>query len=572
MKTTIDLADRPAWQSSRRIIQRFWAIAGPYWKGEDRWIGAALLTLALGGVLGRVITVVALNSTNGAFFNSLQNKDSSAFYRNSLFVGVLLLGQLVMVVMSTFCSQMLQIRWRKWLTAALVGQWLADASFYKMRFHRPIDNPDQRISDDLRLLVADTLTLGMGFLDTVLNIAAFSGVLYALSGSIQVAGTRFAISGYLFWSALLYWGTAAAIGYTIGNPLIWLNNRQQNFEADFRFALVRVREKAEAIAVYDGERAESSRLRKIYSFVNLNSIRLLLRGTKLLAFQTFMIDASSPLSFVLCAPRFFAGIIPLGDIMRAANGFYQLSQSMSWLVSAYPVFADWHATLDRLHALRQDFEDTKHESVAMRRSDSANGSIELRDVTAKRPDGTNLFKPLTTRLVEGEDVLVQGPSGAGKSTLLRMLAGIWPFCTGWLSSPPRSKTLMLPQQPFLPIDSLRAAAWYPHPEDGNRDAEVISVLRAVGLEHLTPRLDDEAHWEQILSIGEQQRLAIAQAILARPAWLFLDEATSALDPAQEQAIYLALKKLLRSTTIVSVGHRIALESLHGRTISIRAAA
>jgi len=563
---------KPGWQTSRHIAKTFWMVAGAYWKSKEKWPAIGLLAAVVFAICMRVLTVVILNSTNGKFFNSLQNKDQTAFYQNSAFVAILLSIQLTMVVAAAFCSQMLEIRWRLWLTDSYITKWLQNQAYYRMRFDGRVDNPDQRISEDVRLLISNTLTLTTGFLNTFLSVAAFASILYGLSGplTIPLFGMQIHVSGFLLWSALIYWFVGAGIGYRIGNPLIWLNNRQQRLEADYRFALIRVREKAEAIALYKGEQSEHSVASSLFRSVNRNSVQILFRSTKLLTFQTFMTDAPSPLSFILCAPRFFAGAIPLGDMMRSANGFGQMSISLSWVVSAYPAFADWHATVDRLAEFKRDLEEIEGSQDGFERLESKDDSIEMKNLSVLVPNGQTMFSDVSIRLPRGESVLVRGVSGAGKSTLFRVIAGIWPFGSGSVSVPANVRTMLLPQQPFIPIGFLRDALWFPAEQKDGRDPEAVKALEAVDLGHLSGRLGEEAHWEQILSVGEQQRLALAQAILSKPDWLFLDEATSALDPAKEEFVYASLRKMLPATTLVSIGHRDSIESFHAKSLQFPA--
>jgi putative ATP-binding cassette transporter len=473
-----------------------------------------------------------------------------------------------MVVGQTFCSQMLVIRWRRWLTSHFIDLWMANESFYRIRFRGRLDNPDQRISDDIRLMIADTMDLVTGFLNAVFTVGAFASVLYNLSGPLplRLFGTHVIVSGYLLWSSLIYWLLGAMIGFVVGNPLIWLTNRQQRLEADYRFALMRIREKAEAIALYHAQDFERTRTRGLFDSVNMNSIAVLLRSIRLLTYQTFITDAPSPLSFILCAPRFFAGLIPLGDMMRSANGFGQMSTSLSWFVSSYPMFADWHATVDRVAEFKIELDDIRKEGFA--RSISNDSSIVLNNINAVLPDGRQVFSNLSISLMKGEHVLLKGKSGSGKSTLFRIIAGIWPLGSGQIQMPRNVRILMLPQQPFIPIGTLRTALLFPaNALELQEDAPLVA-LSAVGLTYLYDRLDIDMHWEQTLSPGEEQRIAIAQALIAKPDWLFLDEATSALDEEQERMVYSNLANFLPNTTIVSIGHRSTIESFHTRVINL----
>jgi len=555
-------------EASRWIGLKFWRVAQPYWASEERWSALAILGTIIAFVVVKVYSIVMLNDAGGRFFNALQSRNQAGFYHTMILIALFLLLQLVSIVFQSFFSQLLEIRWRRWLTAHFINGWLVNQAFYQMRFSGRADNPDQRISDDIRLLISDTLSLAVGLLSTTLTVTAFASVLWNLSGPLTLSfkGISITPSGYMFWAALIYWLLGSLLGYALGNPLIRLNNRQQGLEADFRFALIRVREKAEGIALYGGQPQERSRTREIFYSVYTNSINIALMNTKLLAFQTFIGDGPQILPFLATAPRFFSGSLAFGDLMKVGNGFGQISMALSWLVNSYSIFADWHATVDRLAEFKSDLDQINSRKTKFEASYSGNGSIVLNEVNISLPDGHNIISHLTLQLKRGQTVLIRGRSGSGKSTLFRVLAGLWPFGAGHIQLPENIKSLFLPQQPYIPIGTLRRALWFPSLTDLERDEEVRAALAAVGLNHLSSHLNEEMHWEQLLSLGEQQRLAISQAILFKPDWLFLDEATSALDEEQEASVYQTLANLLPRTTIISIGHRQTLEPYHSRVI------
>jgi putative ATP-binding cassette transporter len=464
----------------------------------------------------------------------------------------------------------LEIRWRRWLTDHMVTLWLADRAFYRLRFVGKTDNPDQRIAEDVGLMIGNGIDLATGFLNASLTVVAFAGVLWNLSGALtfSIAGLRFQVVGYMFWAALLYWAAGSVVGYMVGKPLIGLNNRQQKLEADFRFALVRIREKAEGIALYEGERRERSRTSDLFDLVYHNSLIMARRYSGLLAFQTFVGDGPSILPFLAVAPRYFSGSLPLGDLMKIGNGFGQISIALSWLVNSFPEYAAWHATVDRIAEFENDLRATTLKSGDSRVNQATPQSIVFDRVTISLPGGETLLSDLTFELKEGEAVLFRGLSGVGKTTLFRVLAGIWPFVSGTITLPETKRFLFLPQDAYLPIGSLRSALCFAQTAEPVSDDEILTTLDSLGLGHLSARLEEQTHWEQSLSAGERQRVSIAQAVLSKPDWLFLDESTSALDEDQEEKVYRLLRNSLPDTTTISIGHRKTLAAYHDLVISV----
>ena len=556
-------------KASEWVFPKFWRVTRPYWRSDQRCSALAFLLIILGLCVLRVITVVRLNDAGGRFFNALQNRDPPAFHSTMLLIATFLALQLIAIVAQKYMSMILEIRWRRWLTGHLVTLWLTDRAFYRLRFANRTDNPDQRIAEDVGLMVGNGIDLAMGALNASLTVLAFAGVLWNLSGTLtlSIAGVNVRIVGYMFWAALSYWVVGSWVGYLVGKPLIGLNNRQQRLEADFRFSLVRIREKAEGIALYEGELRERSRASALFAFVYRNSLAMARNFSGLLAFQTFVGDGPSILPFLAVAPKYFAGLLALGDLMKIGNGFAQISIALSWLVNSFPEYAAWHATVDRLAEFETDLGN-----VSLNRGDShvkATGeSIVFDRVTISLPGGQPLFSNLSFQLKKGETVLFRGLSGVGKTTLFRVLSGIWPHVSGKITIPERKRLLFLPQDNYLPIGSLRAALCFAQTGEPVPDSEIAATLDLLGLGYLGGRLDEETHWEQSLSAGERQRLTIAQAVFSRPDWLFLDESTSALDEDQEAKVYGFLKIALPNTTTISIGHRKTLAAYHDVVISL----
>jgi putative ATP-binding cassette transporter len=519
--------------------------------------------------LGLVGVNVLQNQANGALFNALQQRNAPGFYRAFITVILLILLYLAVAVLRVYLDQTLQLRWRRWLTDQYVTQWLADRAFYRMRFSGRIDNPDQRISDDVRFFIERFMSLGLGFLNSLAMLGSFATLLWYFSGSITlpIGGFAITIPGYMFWVAVLYSGLGSAIAHLIGRPLIRLNNRQQAVEADFRYSLVHLREEAEGIALCGGEAQGRcialGRFRDLYD----NFKRIILRSNQYLVFQLLFSQFTSSFALLIAAPGYFSGAIQLGVLIQTANAFERVNEALSWFIGSYTAFAQWRATADRLTEFAAEIKrEADPAALAMRTEMAAQDTIDLQDVGVSLPDGGLLLAPVTLSFKPHEAVLLKGPSGSGKSTLFRVLAGLWPFATGRIRLPAGAKIVFLPQRPYMPIGTLREALWFPARPALDREVEAQVALASVGLSTLSQRLDENAHWA--LALGEQQRLAIARALLIKPDWLFLDEATSATDEEEAAALYRMVADALPATTVISIGHRGSLEAYHCRVIAV----
>ena len=558
--------------SKLRVLGKdIWALTRGYWVGEERGPAWALLTAVVSLNLSLVYVNFQQNLAMGAVFNALQKFDGGEFYVAFAILMVLVLGYALLAVLRVFLDQTLQLRWRRWLTDQYLVHWLAHRTFYRLRFADGVDNPDQRISEDVRLFIERTMTLGMGLLNSAATLASFAALLWTLSGSVtlSIGGVSITIVGYMFWAAVLYSGVGSAVVHFIGRPLIRLNYRQQAAEADFRFTLVRLREAAETISLYGGETRERGTALRRFRALFDNFTNLIRRNAQYVLFQVLFSQLAYGISLLLAVPRYFSGAIQLGGLVQISNAFERVNEALSWFIGSYATFAEWRATAERLNEFSREINREASAALAGSRIERGpNHAIELRDVSVALPDGKPLIAPTTLTLEPQQSVLLKGPSGSGKSTLLRVLAGIWPFATGRILLPLDSQMLFLPQQPYMPIGTLREALRYPAGPIRPRDADIEAALEAVDLSELSSRLDDTSHWEQALSEGEQQRIALARAILAKPDWLFLDEPTAALDEAQEAEIYRRLKTLLPRTTFVSVGHHQSLEAFHDRIFTL----
>jgi putative ATP-binding cassette transporter len=546
------------------FLTAFWALTKPYWVSrESRKIAWPLLGMVVGLALMLVWIEVQFNAWNNTMYNTFQDKDQAEFFRQLGLFTLLALLYIVTGVYRIYFGQMLQIEWRTWLTERFLAEWMRDQAYYRLSLvDHGTDNPDQRIAEDLKLFVDYTVSLALGLLSAVVTLVTFVAILWSLSGAIEIAG--FSIPGYMVWAALLYAIAGTWLTHVIGKPLIGLDFNQQRFEADFRFSLVRLRENTEGVALYRGEGPELAGLRERFRAVVGNWWALMLKQKQLGWFTSFYGQLAIIFPYVVVGPRFFSGAMPLGGIFQTASAFGQVQGALSWFIDAYPRFAVWKATVDRLIGFSQALERVRQLKLEGRREEDADRHVAVDDVELDLPQGQPLLKQASVDFEPGRDVLLTGPSGAGKTTLFRALAGIWPYWKGRIRLPKGARLLFLPQKPYLPIGTLKHTVAYPAEQGEFSDAQVVDALRAVGLAHLAANLERNENWAQALSGGEQQRLAFARALLNAPDWLFLDEATASLPEEDEAALYGLLKERLPRTTLVSIGHRASLRAHHER--------
>ena len=550
-----------------------WRIASPYFRSEDRWPGRLLLAAVIAIELSIVALTVLFNEWNSRFYNALQDRNWDVFVYQLGYFCVLATGFILLAVYQLYLNQWLQIRWRRWLTASYLDHWLEGANHYRMQLlGDAADNPDQRISEDIAQFIQLTLGIGLQLLNSCVTLFSFMIILWSLSTAapLHVFGVGFDIPGYLLWAALIYACIGTALTHLIGRPLIALNFQQQRYEADFRFNLVRVRENSEQIALLDGERAERGRLLMRFSNVVANWLAIMSRQKKLTFFTASYAQASVVFPFVMVSPAYFASAIQLGGLMQTANAFGQVQGALSVFVTLYRNLAEWSAVIERLSGFDMSVATARAAAVTPPVIGITTGegtAVSFKDLAVQLPNGVPLVNASDISIGLGERVLVSGPSGAGKSTLFRALAGVWPFGAGTITVPKNARLMILPQRPYFPIAPLAAAVAYPA-EPGTFDAaRVAELVTAVGLPALASRIEEEAHWNRMLSLGEQQRLGIARALLHAPDYLFLDEATASLDEPAEAALYQLLEQRLAAATIVSIGHRATLAAFHRRRLA-----
>ena len=553
------------------FFKKLWRLIKPYWTSEERWVARALLGLVIALNLGLVYLNVQFNDWYGRFYDALQDKNLPHFWRElGIFTG-LAFAYIAVAVYQYYVRQMLYLRWRRWLTQRYLKNWLANRVYYRIELaNRATDNPDQRIQDDVGSFASQTLFLGLDAMSKFVTVCSFFLILWDLSGPLNftIAGLAITIPGYMLWAAIIYAVAGSGLIQWIGRKLANLYFGQQRYEADFRFSLVRLRENAEGVALYRGEGDESVRLLERFERVLDNWLAIMRLNKTLYWFTNFYSQLAVIFPFVVGAPRYFSGLIKLGTLMQIANAFGTVQDALSWFINSYQDIANWRASVDRLTS----FDQAIAQAVAsgeggIRVVPAPQASLSIEHAMVETPDR----KPLLTAdatIAEGEHVLLAGASGSGKSTLFRVIAGIWPYGAGQVILPQLRRLLFLPQKPYVPIGSLRNAVTFPAEPGAFSDPEIVAALKACQLDEQTEHLDQEDHWDRRLSPGEQQRLAVARALLQKPDWLFLDEATSALDPELEAKLYRLIRERLPKTTVLSIAHRAELNAFHERRLRL----
>jgi putative ATP-binding cassette transporter len=552
-------------------LATIWRLSIPYFRSEDRWPGLLLLGAVIGIELSIVAITVILNQWYNRFYNTLQDHNFKAFVSAIVFFCVIAAIYTVLAVYQNYLNLWLQIRWRRWMTQTFMRQWLNTANHYRMQLlGDAADNPDQRIADDLQMFVQNTLSIGLGLLNSCVTLCSFVVILWTLSeeAPLHLFGASFGIPGYLVWAALIYAIIGTWLTHLIGWPLIPLNFQQQRYEADFRFNLVRTRENSEQIAALHGEAAERERHLNRFSLIVGNWLAIMQRQKQLTFFTQSYSQASVIFPYLMVSPAYFSGAMQLGGLMQTASAFNSVQTALSYFVNAYQSIAQYQSVVQRLVGFERAIIAGRDAALNQPAVEVVPGetakAISIDHLHVNLPDGEPLVDAEHMVLSPGERVLVTGPSGAGKSTLFRAITGIWPFGSGRVTVPKDAKVMLLPQRPYFPVATLAAAVSYPAKADAFDNSRLAEVVVAVGLPEWAGRLDEEAHWNRMLSQGEQQRLGMARALLQAPDYLFLDEATASLDEAAEAALYRLLQDRLKATTVISIGHRSTLGAFHRR--------
>jgi putative ATP-binding cassette transporter len=562
--------------SNERGTARIWPF--PAFSAQESAIAIAMIVFLVLINQGQVGITVRLSFFNRDWFNAIQEKNAAEFWRQFLFVFTPWAFVYVAMAVAEFVVQsMMIIRWRRWLTEHYVRRWLEGHTHYRMTLAgNRADNPDQRIAEDVNRFIAGG-TDGYGIysysillISTVSSLVSFSIVLWDLSGNYPIPGTTVHVPGFLFWVALIYATIGTLVTHLIGRTLTGLYFERQHREADFRFSLARLREYSEQIALLAGETAERRSLLRRFGALIVNYLEIVEKRKQLMAFTASYGQLSPIIPYVLTAPFFFAGKIQLGVMTQTARAFGSVEGALTFFINYYTSLAEFKSVLDRLSSFDEAIEDARTRTSPTARGESER--LDIENLTLSLPDGRRIVKVERLSLEPRRSVLLTGPSGSGKSTLFRAIAGVWPHCEGVIRIPRGARVMLLPQRPYIPIGALADAIAYPGEADGHSRADVVAALRDARLEAFADRLDEDNNWGQRLSGGEQQRVAVARALLAKPDWLFLDESTSALDEKLEEEIYRMLAARLPDATIVSIGHRSTLAAFHARHLAMEAGA
>jgi len=548
--------------------RKFWRLAWPYLTPRRSWRPLLTLALLLFLAMFAVRMTVLFSFWYNGFYSSLQALDQAAFWR---FLGIFAVLATVHVVRSladSYVGQAFDIHWRVWLNERLTRDWLGNGAYYRGHFlDEPVDNPDQRIEQDIAQFVTGSRSLAIGALSAIVSLVAFTAILWGLSGPLSLGGVE--IPRAMVFVVYLYVIVATWLAFKIGRPLIKLNFLSERLTANFRYALVRLRENAENVAFYRGEEVERATLWTRFTSYIANLWARVYRGLKFDGFNLSVSQIAVVFPFILQAPRFFSGAIKLGDVMQTSQAFGQVQDSLSFFRSSYDAFAQYRATLDRLNGFLDANEAAR--ALPQVQTQAKSDGMDIAGLDVSRPDGACLLKDLTLQLHPGQALLIKGPSGSGKTTLLRALAGLWPYARGTVRRPQGESALFLSQRPYLPLGDLRGAVAYPGLAQPADDARLADALRQVNLGHLAGRLDEVQDWSRVLSLGEQQRIAFARVLVNRPAIVFLDEATSATDEGLEHMLYSLLRGALPDCMLVSVGHRSTLDGFHTHRLDLQGA-
>ena len=530
----------------------------------------------------QVGVVVRINFFNRDIFNAFQQGDASAFWHQLLFVFTPWLFVYVNItVLNFFVKSMLIIRWRRWLTEHFVARWLSHHNHYRISLVAgQTDNPDQRIAEDVFRFInggSDGSITAYGLYDfsiiliaTATSLVSFSVVLWYESSTFMLPGTDIAVPGFLFWVGLIYAGLATIVTHWIGRPLIQLYFTRQHMEADFRFSLARLREYTEQVALLDGEAAEQGMAGRTFGALIANYLALVFCRVRVTAFTEMFGELTPVIPYVVTAPFYFAGKIKLGAMTQTAGAFDRVASALSFFVNYYTYLAGFKSVVDRLISFDAEIDQAQAISTAgpSRIATATSSGLTIDEVKLSLPDGRPIVEMHHVELARGQSVVLSGPSGSGKSTVFRTIAGVWPYGNGRIVMPETARVMVVPARPYIPISTLRAAVSYPAPADAYADDAIRSSLVDAHLANLVNQLDLEDVWSQRLSSGEQQRLAIARALLKQPGWLFLDEATSAVDEKLQAELYATLARRLPNTTVVSISHRSTAFQLHQRHLEM----
>lgn len=547
-----------------------WALTRPFWVSEERWSARGFLAAVVALDMMRVYLITRINFWQKDFYDALVARDADIVWPLLLHLFILICSIVATDTVRTYLAQVLEMRWRSWITSEFVRRWIRDNTYFRIEQQNhsaSADNPDQRIADDLRIMASSVLDLSLGLLKNLVNLVSFSIIVWGLSGTLSVAlaGHAIDIPGYMLWAALIYALAGSLLIEKIGSPIVDVDYQQQQCEANFRYLMVRLRENAEQVAFYKGGSVEENRLTASFATVRQNWDRVVDYTKRVTLLKSCYIEAGALVPYLITVPRYFAGLLTVGALMQLNQSFMQVRTSFSWFIFQYKDLALLRSAYRRLAEFDKLLQAEPVRGIAIGRSGDA--CMHAQKLRLHLPSGEALCSISELCIAPGQRWLVRGPSGVGKSTLLRALAGLWPYGGGRIDLPP-GKSMFVPQMNYLPIGSLRACLCYPSEEWEFSEDACIEALRAVRLDGFEDRLGQENDWSGQLSPGEQQRLSFARILLQKPAILFLDEATSSLDLENESHLYKLVIDRLPAVTLVSVAHRPGLIAFHEHVLDV----
>ncbi|HWR42862.1 MAG TPA: ABC transporter ATP-binding protein/permease [Sporomusa sp.] len=557
---------------NHKFLRDTWNLTREYWRSEEKWRAGGLLAVIITLNLTYVYILVLINTWFNRFYNALQNFDKEEVFSALGEFSMLAAFYIIVAVYQLYLRQMLEIKWRRWMTHKYLNTWLKNQMYYRLQLTgNYTDNPDQRISEDLRLFTSYTLQLSLGLLKAVVTLVSFIAILWQLSGTLAIplGNQQLTVSGYMVWVAIIYAVIGTWLTHKIGKPLVRLNFDQQRYEADFRFSLVRLRENSESIAFYGGEVREERTFISRFGKVFDNYWQIMQRQKHLTGFASGYGQIAIIFPLVVAMPRYFAKEIQIGGLLQTSQAFGKVQDSLSFFVESYATMAEWKAVVDRLTGFIGNMQQVSGlpQSSSIIRMGSAQ-ALTVSELNIDLPDGRRILSGLNLSIQAGEALLVAGPSGSGKSTLLRTLSGLWPYAQGSIALPEVESMLFLPQKSYLPLGTLRDTLLYPGLGQHVSDQDIANAMSLCKLDWLKNQLDQVEDWSRVLSLGEQQRIAFVRALLHKPGWLFMDEATSALDEPTERVLYTLLRERLANTALVSIGHRNTLNMYHKKKLTL----
>lgn len=556
----------------KEILRTGWELTKRYWKSEEKFVAWLLLIAIIAMNLSMVYLSVQITHWNNEFFSLMQEGQYDSFFKLIGKFAILAFIFIIIAVYEFYIRQLLTIKWRTWMTNRYLDRWMSKQVYYRMKvIDSDLDNPDQRIATDIGNFISNVMTIGIDLINKIVTLIAFIAVLWNLSGVLDFSlfGKDMHIHGYMVYASLIYSIVGSILVTVVGRKLVRLNFIQEKVEADFRFSMIRVRENAESIAFYSGEKPEIKNFKEAFSYVIKNYRALMRQYLGLNYYMNGYAQLAIIFPMIMAAPQLFTGAMALGGFMEVTSAFGNVQDALSYIVNNFDGISDLVATLQRLGGFIGNIEEVENLPENFREVDSDEETVEFKNIKEVLPGGKVILSDFNFSLNKGESLLIAGESGCGKSTLLRVLSGIWPYGEGELKKPKDWKTLFLPQRPYLPLGSLISAIYYPQEVPEEISKEITEMMERVGIDGLKDRLNDVDDWSRILSLGEQQRLQFLRVFLMKPDIIFLDESTSSLDEANEENAYKYLKERLPEAVIISVGHRKRLVEFHDKKITLK---